>query len=70
MAEFSRIFGVPVDALLGQPVRAGAKRGPAPKLQQHMQRISRLPRAQQRVVMQMLSTECSRRRAAKGRKSR
>ncbi len=54
LPEFSRIFGVAVDELLGQPVRATAKRGPAPKLQQQMERISRLPRAQQRIVMQML----------------
>jgi transcriptional regulator with XRE-family HTH domain len=54
MPEFSRIFGVAVDELLGQPVRAAGKRGPAPKLQQQMERISRLPRAQQRIVMQML----------------
>lgn len=54
MPEFSRIFGVAVDELLGQPARAAGKRGPAPKLQQQMERISRLPRAQQRIVMQML----------------
>jgi transcriptional regulator with XRE-family HTH domain len=54
MPEFSRIFGIAVDELLGQPVKAAAKRGPAPKLQQQMQKISRLPRAQQRLVMQML----------------
>ena len=48
------MFGVAVDELLGQPARAAAKRGPAPKLQQQMQKIARLPRAQQRLVMQML----------------
>jgi hypothetical protein len=45
---------VGVDALLGRPVRISARRGPAPKLQQQMERISRVPSAQQRVVMQML----------------
>jgi transcriptional regulator with XRE-family HTH domain len=54
LPEFSRIFGVGVDELLGRPIRSAARRGPAPKLQQQMERISRLPRAQQRIVMQML----------------
>jgi hypothetical protein len=33
-----------------------AKRGPAPKLLQQMERIQRLPKAQQRFVMQMIDT--------------
>ena len=33
-----------------------AKRGPAPKLQQQIERITRLPKAQQRFVMQMIDT--------------
>jgi len=32
------------------------RRGPAPKLQQQFERISRLPRAKQRFVMAMLDT--------------
>ena len=32
------------------------KRGPAPKLQQQMERISQLPRPKQRFVMEMLDT--------------
>ena len=35
---------------------APAKRGPAPKLLQQMERIQRLPKAQQRFVMQMIDT--------------
>jgi hypothetical protein len=31
-----------------------ARRGPAPKALQQLERIARLPRAQQRLVMQML----------------
>jgi hypothetical protein len=31
-----------------------AKRGPTPKLQQQVERLSRLPQAKQRVVMEML----------------
>jgi hypothetical protein len=33
-----------------------SKRGPAPKLAQHMEKISQLPRAQQQFVMRMLDT--------------
>ena len=30
------------------------RRGPAPKLQQQVERLARLPKSQQRVVMQMI----------------
>jgi hypothetical protein len=36
--------------------RSTGKRGPAPKLQQQLERITRLPKAQQRFVMQMIDT--------------
>ncbi len=32
------------------------KRGPAPKIQQQLERINALPKAQQRFVMQMIET--------------
>lgn len=46
----------PVDQLLGQPspVKAAGKRGPAPKLQQQLERVNALPRAQQQFVLKML----------------
>lgn len=40
--------------LLGESATATKKRGPAPKLQQQVERLAQLPKAQQRVVMQML----------------
>jgi transcriptional regulator with XRE-family HTH domain len=40
--------------LIGQGRATPAKRGPAPKLQQRMERIQRLPRAKQRLVLEML----------------
>ncbi len=53
LPEFSQLFAVPVDELLG--LRAGVgKRGPTPKFQKQLERIARLPRAKQHVVMQML----------------
>jgi len=46
-----------VEELIGTPAqRRAGKRGPAPKLQQQLERISQLPKAQQRFVMQMLNT--------------
>jgi transcriptional regulator with XRE-family HTH domain len=53
LPELARLFGVAVDELLG--LRSGTrKRGPAPKFQKQFGRIARLPRAQQRLVMQIL----------------
>lgn len=47
------LFGISVDDLLGIK-HDGGKRGPAPKLQQQIERLSRLPKAKQKVVMEML----------------
>lgn len=49
---------VPLDFLLGQPAAAKApgKRGPAPKLQQQMERINALPKAQQKFVLQVIES--------------
>ena len=49
----ARFFGIGVDDLLGLKHGKG-KRGPTPKLQQQIERLSRLPKAKQRVVMDML----------------
>jgi transcriptional regulator with XRE-family HTH domain len=50
-------LGVTVEDLIGVPAaRTAGKRGPAPKLQQQLERITRLPKAQQRFVMQMIDT--------------
>ena len=48
-------LAVPIETLLG--VASGAsRRGPAPKLQRHIERISQLPKPKQRFVMEMLDT--------------
>lgn len=44
-----------VEDLIGDTTRP-AKRGPAPKLQQQIERISQLPRPKQRFVIEMLDT--------------
>jgi hypothetical protein len=55
-------LGVSLETLMGGPVAKTSKRGPAPKLAQHMERISQLPRTQQQFVMKMLDTVLARKR--------
>ena len=53
----ARFLGVSIEELIGEPPSAAAKkRGPTPKIQQQMERIQQLPKAQQRFVMQMIDT--------------
>ena len=49
---------LPVEGLLGQhgAAKTSARRGPVPALVQHMERISELPKTQQKFVMQMIET--------------
>ena len=56
LATLARSLGVSLEELLGDDAAAAKKRGPAPKLQQQIERIQQLPRTQQRFVMQMLDT--------------
>jgi transcriptional regulator with XRE-family HTH domain len=60
LPQLARIFGVGVDELLGLRNGTG-KRGPTPKFQKQLERIAQLPRAQQRLVMQMLDGVLSQR---------
>lgn len=53
--SLARVLGSTVEALVGEKT-APVRRGPAPKLQQHMERISQLPKPQQRFVMQVLES--------------
>jgi transcriptional regulator with XRE-family HTH domain len=53
----ARTLHVSLEELIGEePTRTARKRGPAPKLKQQMERITLLPKAQQRFVMQMIDT--------------
>lgn len=54
LPTLARTLGVGPEELLGETNAATKKRGPAPKLQQHMERISQLPKPRQRMVMEML----------------
>jgi transcriptional regulator with XRE-family HTH domain len=56
LPAIAHALAVSVEAHIGEKDVAPAKRGPAPKLLQQMERIQRLPKAQQRFVMQMIDT--------------
>jgi len=56
LPTLARSLGVSLEELFGDDAAAAKKRGPAPKLQQQIERIQQLPRTQQRFVMQMLDT--------------
>jgi transcriptional regulator with XRE-family HTH domain len=53
LPALARALSVSVETLIGEK-SAPAKRGPAPQLQQKIERLSRLSPAKQRVVMEML----------------
>ena len=52
----AKALGVNLETLIGEPDQNAKKRGPAPRLQQHMEKISQLPKPQQRFVMQVLES--------------
>jgi transcriptional regulator with XRE-family HTH domain len=52
----AKTLGIGLEELLGESGAAAKKRGPTPKLQQHMERISQLPKPQQRFVIQVLES--------------
>jgi transcriptional regulator with XRE-family HTH domain len=56
LPQLAQIFVVGMDELIGQPSSNRAKRGPTPKLQQHIEAISQLPKPKQRFVLEMLET--------------
>lgn len=54
----ARLLATSIDELLlGENLKAiGSKHGPKPKLQQQMERVSLLPRAKQKFVIEMIDT--------------
>jgi transcriptional regulator with XRE-family HTH domain len=52
----ARTLAVTLEELMGEPATRAQKRGPAPKFQQQIERISQLPKPKQRFVMEMLDT--------------
>ena len=55
LPKLARTLGVSIETLIGEE-QTPAKRGPTPKLQRHMERISQLPKTQQRFLLQMIET--------------
>lgn len=53
LLPFSEVLGLSLDELLGKTAKAG-KRGPAPRLQEQIERIGALPRSKQRMLIDML----------------
>lgn len=56
LPNIAATLAVSVEDLIAKHGTVPAKRGPAPKLLQQVERIQRLPKTQQRFVMQMLDT--------------
>lgn len=56
LLPLAKTLGMSVNALLGEPAAKPGKRGPAPKLQQQLERLGRLPKNQQKFVSDMLDT--------------
>ena len=56
LQALARALSVDIDGLLGDAAKARAKRGPAPVLARHMERISALPKTQQKFVIQVLES--------------
>jgi transcriptional regulator with XRE-family HTH domain len=54
LPELAQLFGISVDELLGVQKNGAGKRGPTPLLHKQIERLNQLPKAQQKVVMQML----------------
>jgi transcriptional regulator with XRE-family HTH domain len=55
LPPLGRALGLSIEELIGEEPPP-AKRGPAPKLQQQMERIQRLPKAKQRFIMDLIET--------------
>ena len=56
LPALAKRLGVAVEAILDDDTKAAAKRGPVPKLQQQMDRITQLPRARQQFVMEVIES--------------
>jgi transcriptional regulator with XRE-family HTH domain len=56
LQALAQALSVDIDGLLGGTAKARGKRGPAPVLARHMERISALPKTQQKFVIQVLES--------------
>ncbi|ROZ61488.1 helix-turn-helix domain-containing protein [Ramlibacter sp. WS9] len=56
LPDLARALAVGLDELLGETAKARAKRGPAPVLARHMERISALPKPRQKLMIQVIES--------------
>jgi len=56
LPTLANALGVSIEELLGENAKRSSKRGPAPKIQQQLERVSALPKARQRVVMEVIDS--------------
>ena len=58
LPRLARALDAPIEELIGEEAASPipGRRGPASRMQQQLERIQRLPKAQQRFVMQMIDT--------------
>ena len=54
LSALARKLGITVDELLGDDSGSHGKRGPTPHFQKQIERMSRLPRAKQQILMEMI----------------
>jgi transcriptional regulator with XRE-family HTH domain len=54
LPPLARALGTSVEELIGDEGSSTRRRGPAPQIQQKIERLTRLPKAQQKLVLQML----------------
>ncbi len=52
-AAIGQVAGVSIEELIGEPTKP-AKRGPAPKLLPQVERLGQLPKAKQKIVIELL----------------
>lgn len=56
LADLARSLGVSIEALLGESVKASAKRGPSSALARQVERIQALPKPKQKFMVQVLES--------------
>lgn len=56
LPSLAHALSLSIEALIGGHHKPAAKRGPAPKIQQQLERVNALPKAKQRAVMEVLDS--------------
>ena len=56
LPTLSKTLGISIEELIGEAPKPSSKRGPAPRIQQQLELIARLPRAKQRFVSRVLDS--------------